>query len=421
MTSLYQRGALNKRRIAVISAHTSPLAALGGRDTGGMNVYVRELSRELGARGYEIDVFTRRTSAADPDVQPFGPNARVINIDAGPIDTIDKLRIADHLDEFEGNVYKFPDGREVHNEGGERFGPVNLLKATEKSINTAYVDLTSSMKNGPQQVIDSAVRAGIPRNAPGLKPDPTITLGTADIRPVDLASAYATFANQGMRDDWFVIKKVTDPSGHVVYRHGRDDKRAFPEDVTSNVVYAQQQVVKTGTGTAARALGCPAAGKTGTANLRPNTPGVTSAWFAGYTPRLSASVMYVKGNAGTENLDGVGGLPDFFGGSFPARTWTAFMQKALEGQDCVSFPPVDYVNGSPTPTYTPTPSPTKTPSPTESPTESPSPTETPKNTPPPFQSPNPTESPSPSDSSSPILPPPGNGNGRPSGSSSSSP
>src|SRR5438552_9477621 len=77
-------------RIAVLSAHTSPLATLGGRETGGMNVYVRELSRELGARGYIVDVFTRRASEADPDTQPFGPNARVINISAGPPEAIEK-------------------------------------------------------------------------------------------------------------------------------------------------------------------------------------------------------------------------------------------------------------------------------------------------------------------------------------------
>ncbi|HEX6877703.1 MAG TPA: transglycosylase domain-containing protein [Nocardioidaceae bacterium] len=319
------------------------------------------------------------------------------------------------FDNFEGNVYKFPDGREVHNEGDEKFGPVNLLKATEKSINTAYVDLTSSIPNGPQEVIDAAVRAGIPRNAPGLKPDPTITLGTADIRPVDLAAAYATFANEGVRNDWFVIQKVSDPNGDVLFRHKTEDKRAFPEDVNSNVVYAQQQVVKTGTGTAAQELGCPAAGKTGTANLRPNAPGVTSAWFSGYTPKLSASVMYVKGAGGTENLDGVGGLTDFFGGAYPAQTWTTFMEKALAGQECQTFPKVDYVNGSPTPTFTPTPSPTEEPSPTATPTPSPTKTQGPKNTPPPFESPSPSDSQSPT----PILPPPdstsssppGNGNG----------
>src|SRR5437762_3766808 len=84
-------------RIAVLSAHTSPLATLGGRETGGMNVYVRELSRELGARGYVVDVFTRRASEADPDTQPFGPNARVVNISAGPPEAIEKQDIQQHL------------------------------------------------------------------------------------------------------------------------------------------------------------------------------------------------------------------------------------------------------------------------------------------------------------------------------------
>jgi D-inositol-3-phosphate glycosyltransferase len=94
-------------RIAVISAHTSPLAALGGRETGGMNVYVRELSRELGARGYAIDVFTRRASPDAPEVQPIGPNARVVHIAAGPLAPIEKEAIPAHLDEFERNVLSF--------------------------------------------------------------------------------------------------------------------------------------------------------------------------------------------------------------------------------------------------------------------------------------------------------------------------
>ena len=113
MTSLYEpagaaaRGHGRGRRIAVISAHTSPLAALGGRETGGMNVYVRELSRELGARGYTVDVFTRRASEEAPDTQPFGPNARVINITAGPPATIEKQEIAALLPEFERALFDF--------------------------------------------------------------------------------------------------------------------------------------------------------------------------------------------------------------------------------------------------------------------------------------------------------------------------
>jgi D-inositol-3-phosphate glycosyltransferase len=87
MTSLHEPMGITSRvpgrgrRIAVISAHTSPLATLGGRETGGMNVYVRELSRELGARGVVIDVFTRWASADAPETQPFS-RTRVVHIAA---------------------------------------------------------------------------------------------------------------------------------------------------------------------------------------------------------------------------------------------------------------------------------------------------------------------------------------------------
>ncbi len=113
MTPLHEDGPPTRsqrapvRRIAVISVHTSPLAALGGREAGGMNVYVRELSRELGARGYVVDVFTRWASDAAPETQPFGPNARVVNIAAGARATIEKESIADRLQEFEDGVLAF--------------------------------------------------------------------------------------------------------------------------------------------------------------------------------------------------------------------------------------------------------------------------------------------------------------------------
>jgi D-inositol-3-phosphate glycosyltransferase len=101
------RDARTLRRIAMISAHTSPLATLGGREAGGLNVYVRELSRELGARGYVVDVYTRWASPDAPEVQPIGPNVRVINITAGARDVIDKDAIAAHLDEFERGIAAF--------------------------------------------------------------------------------------------------------------------------------------------------------------------------------------------------------------------------------------------------------------------------------------------------------------------------
>jgi D-inositol-3-phosphate glycosyltransferase len=94
-------------RVAMISVHTCPLARLGSRETGGMNVYIRELSRHLGARGVAVDVFTRRQDPTVQEVVEFGPNARVIHLDAGPPRPLDKYRVLDHLPEFAENVGRF--------------------------------------------------------------------------------------------------------------------------------------------------------------------------------------------------------------------------------------------------------------------------------------------------------------------------
>jgi D-inositol-3-phosphate glycosyltransferase len=95
------------QRVAMISYHTSPLAPLGGPETGGMNVYVRHLSRELGQRGFLVDVFTRRQDASTPDVIEDGENVRVVHLDAGPRRPVDKGRLHQHLDEFEENLVRF--------------------------------------------------------------------------------------------------------------------------------------------------------------------------------------------------------------------------------------------------------------------------------------------------------------------------
>jgi D-inositol-3-phosphate glycosyltransferase len=87
-------------RVAMLSVHTCPLAALGGKETGGMNVYVRELSRELGRMGLEVDVFTRSQDPAIPRVVPLGDGARVVHLPAGREAPMARERIHDHLDEF---------------------------------------------------------------------------------------------------------------------------------------------------------------------------------------------------------------------------------------------------------------------------------------------------------------------------------
>ena len=99
------------RRVAMISYHTSPLAPLGGSETGGMNVYVRQLSRELGQRGFLVDVFTRRQDASTPEVIKDGENVRVVHLEAGPRRPVDKGRLHQYLDQFEENLIRFASAR----------------------------------------------------------------------------------------------------------------------------------------------------------------------------------------------------------------------------------------------------------------------------------------------------------------------
>jgi len=96
------------RRIAMLSVHTCPLAMLGGKETGGMNVYVRDLSRELGRRGFQVDVFTRSQNPTIPRVlDSLGQNCRVIHVPAGPEAPYDKNLVYDHLPEFVAGVKRF--------------------------------------------------------------------------------------------------------------------------------------------------------------------------------------------------------------------------------------------------------------------------------------------------------------------------
>ncbi len=102
------------RRIAMFSVHSCPLAPLGGRETGGMNVYVRELSRLLGQQGIAVDVYTRRQDPWEPTVVTFGPQARVIHLHAGPAAPYAKHRVWDHLPEFVDGVLAFATSQDVH-------------------------------------------------------------------------------------------------------------------------------------------------------------------------------------------------------------------------------------------------------------------------------------------------------------------
>jgi D-inositol-3-phosphate glycosyltransferase len=91
----------------MISEHASPLAALGGEDSGGQNVYVAELARYLGAMGHQVDVFTRRDNKFLPAVVPFAEGVRVVNLPAGPAESMPKDCLFPYMGEFRDAFYRF--------------------------------------------------------------------------------------------------------------------------------------------------------------------------------------------------------------------------------------------------------------------------------------------------------------------------
>jgi membrane peptidoglycan carboxypeptidase len=264
-----------------------------------------------------------------------------------------------------------PATREIRNEGGRSFGEyIDLRTATANSVNTAFVDLTMTV--GPDRVVDALERAGVPTERPdgtptGLEANSRVTLGTAVVTPLVMANAYATLAAEGVAGEPYLVQRVSRADGQRLYRAEPEVRDAFDPLVTADVTSALRGVVEFGSGTRALALGRPAAGKTGTAGEE----GITgSSWFAGYTPQLAAAVGFCRYECRpSDDLDGVGGLPTFFGGEYPARIWTAFMIGAMEGLPVEELQEPAFVGEPliPTPTETPTPTPTETPSPTREP------------------------------------------------------
>jgi membrane peptidoglycan carboxypeptidase len=236
---------------------------------------------------------------------------------------------------FSGRNGTYVGNYRVVNYGGESWrGNISLLTATENSVNSAFVQCADRV--GTEKVLDAVKRAGMPETTAGLNAGLTLTLGTASPHVVDEAGAYATFAAHGVQANVAYIKKVTDLSGRTVFEFKPKTTQAFSAPVADTVSYALQKVVQVGTGFAARALGRPAAGKTGTTNDN------MSAWFSGFTPDLATSVMLVKdsNNGNPISLAGTGGMSKVTGGSFPARIWTAYMKGALAGKPVTQFPPL---------------------------------------------------------------------------------
>lgn len=270
------------------------------------------------------------------------------------------------------------------NFSGQSFGQIDLVKATAFSVNTVYAALNAEV--GPESTAWAAYQAGIGRHTkPNLTEDDISSvietnqanvLGTSPVRPVDLATAYATIAARGTYTPWHVVDQVIDSDGAVVFR-AADAYQPVPGAITADAAdgatYAMQHVVTTkgASGNPARKLDRPVAGKTGT------TQENKSAWFAGFTPQLVTVVGLFQspddGSQGNVPITAFGkwAKKEITGGSWPVEAWTSYMTTALQGQPVQEFP--KYTPKKPLPTETPSAEPTETVAPSPEPTPEPTP------------------------------------------------
>jgi len=274
----------------------------------------------------------------------------------------------------------------VTNDGNYSFGTVNLVRATQYSINTAFVALNKEV--GPDKTMQAAIDAGIPDDTPGLEPTLLNVLGFASPRNIDITHAYSTLATGGIERTPHIVRSVSGPDGSDVYTADTEGRRVFDAADVSEILPALEAVMEPGgTGEKAAVLGRTVMGKTGTSEEQ------KSAQFVAAIPQLVTAVsMYQTGEDGVSAvpLTDIGGLGQFHGGDWPAQVWVDYMRVATEGMDNTAF---DWAT-QPTraPSVAPVPTPTQTQQPTEAPAPEPIETQAPPTAPPSTPTPEPAES-----------------------------
>jgi penicillin-binding protein 1A len=209
-------------------------------------------------------------------------------------------------------------------------GVINITKATTVSDNTVFAQLAED--EGYDKLDATAHAMGITSPLDGFPSE--VIGGLKDCcTMLEMADAYATLANQGVHVAPTILSKVVFPDGKSVNLGSPPGNRVFSDGEAYEGTQVLKTVIQDGTGTAAN-YGCPAAGKTGTAENEDN------AWFVGYTPKLSTAVWvgYPQGNIPMGSYG--------FGGTAAAPIWHDFMERASNGF-CGDFPkPTVYFSGT---------------------------------------------------------------------------
>jgi penicillin-binding protein 1A len=211
--------------------------------------------------------------------------------------------------------------------GGGGGGIMTLRDATVNSINCAYARLITGL--GPDKVAALAHTMGITHPVP---PVPSITLGSVEASPLEMATVASTIAADGVRHDPRFITSVTDADGFTVFETKSTATPAISPQTARTLVDVMKGVIARGTGTNAR-IDRPAFGKTG------STDDNADAWFVGATPTLAAAVWMGDPSARVPMFN-VGGQI-VFGGTYPAQIWARLMTVGLAGAPAPDFAPPD--------------------------------------------------------------------------------
>ncbi len=244
-------------------------------------------------------------------------------------------------------------GTRITNVDGESCGKCSMAEALKRSLNTSFYRLTMSMFEGPQAIADAAHQAGIPEEIPGVAgktlaedggpPLNGIVLGQYLVRPIDMASAYATVAASGMYHRPHFVHRVVTGDGRVLLDRGAPEQQAGDQlppgeqrikpAFAENTVTAMMPIAAYSNGHAL-AGNRPSAAKTGTTQLGQSDQN-KDAWMIGFTPSLSTAVWI--GSEQSQPIHTAAGA-DIYGSGLPADIWKQMMDDALAGTPIEQFP-----------------------------------------------------------------------------------
>ncbi|EIM29312.1 penicillin-binding protein, 1A family [Microvirga lotononidis] len=264
----------------------------------------------VGGRNYETSQFNRATTARRQPGSSFKPFVYLTAVERGY--TPDMV-LEDGPVNFGGWAPK--------NYDRKYRGPIAMRDALALSLNTIAVKL--NMEVGPKNVVQTAQRLGI---ASPLQANGSLALGTSEVTPLELVSAYASFANGGMGVVPYVIAQVKTTDGKLIYK--RPTSGGLGRVIDPNVVAMMNDMMHNtfvvGTARSAQVPGWLMAGKTGT------TDDYKDAWFVGFTGSLVAGV-WLGNDDGTLTKR-------VSGGNLPSEVWHNFMKVALKDQQPVPLP-----------------------------------------------------------------------------------